>query len=82
MYAVKMGEDSRHNVTQDLRLDQHEIKIDKLEAITDELVRSTTALSTSVDQTNKLLTEGFNLMKKLAVAIIGVIGSVVGVTSI
>lgn len=77
-----MAEDSKHNVVQDMRLLSHESRLEALESTTDELIRSTTALTVSVEQTNRLLTEGFNLMKKLAVAIIGIIGSVVGVTSI
>jgi len=77
-----MAEDSKHNVVQDMRISHHEARLEALEATTDELIRSTTALTVSVEQTNKLLTEGFGLMKKLAVAIIGIIGSVVGVTSI
>lgn len=77
-----MAEDSKHNVVQDMRITQHNERILALEKTTDELIRSTTALTVSVEQTNKLLTEGFNLMKKLAIAIIGIIGSVVGVTSI
>jgi len=77
-----MAEDSKHNVVQDMQIQHHEARLQALENTTDELIRSTTALTVSVEQTNKLLTEGFNLMKKLAVAIIGIIGSVVGVTSI
>ena len=77
-----MAEDSKHNVVQDMRITQHNERILALEKTTDELIRSTTALTVSVEQTNKLLTEGFNLMKKLAIAIIGIIGSVVGVTNL
>ena len=77
-----MAEDSKHNVVQDMCILHHEARLEALESTTDELIRSTTALTVSVEQTNKLLTEGFGLMKKLAVAIIGIIGSVVGVTSI
>ena len=77
-----MPEDSKHNVVQDMQLSHHEARLQALEVTTDELIRSTTALTVSVEQTNKLLTEGFNLMKKLAIAIIGIIGSVVGVTNL
>jgi len=77
-----MAEDSKHNVVQDMRISHHEARLEALESTTDELIKATTALSVSVEQTNKLLTEGFGLMKKLSVAIIGIIGSVVGVTSI
>ena len=77
-----MAEDSKHNVVQDMRINHQEGRLEALEKTTDELIRSTTALSVSVEQTNKLLTEGFSLMKKLAVAIIGIIGSVVGVTNL
>ena len=81
-HVFLMAEDSKHNVVQDMQILAHESRLEALESTTDELIRSTTALTVSVEQTNKLLIEGFGLMKKLAVAIIGIIGSVVGVTNL
>ena len=81
-HVFSMAEDSKHNVVQDMQILAHESRLEALESTTDELIRSTTALTVSVEQTNKLLIEGFGLMKKLAVAIIGIIGSVVGVTNL
>jgi len=67
------------NTRQNAVLEQHETRIANLEASTQALLESNAALNASVEQTNKMLKEGFDLMKKLAVGIVGAIAAFMGV---
>lgn len=77
-----MAEDSKHNVVQDLRIEEHERRINTMEESIQTLLISTTALNASVEQTNVYLKNGFDLMKKLAGTIIGVLSVVIGGTQV
>lgn len=72
-------ESAIENAVQDQRLDACEKRIDMLEQSTQALLESNAALNASVEQTNKMLKEGFDLMKKLAVGIVGAIAAFMGV---
>lgn len=70
------------DAVQNVRLDRVESDIKDLQDLNRTLVKnqedfreSLAVLSTSVNQTNMLLSEGFNGMKKLSVLIMGVLGS-------
>ena len=74
-----MGED---DAVQNVRLDRVEADIKDLQELNRTLAKnqedfreSLAVLTTSVSQTNALLSEGFNGMKKLGVLIMGVLGS-------
>jgi len=81
MDEVIAGE-TKSDLKQDMRLDSIESRVDKLEEATAALLQSNSALMATSEQTNKMLQEGFDLMKKLAVGIVGILGSVFGVTQI
>lgn len=74
-------ESAIENAVQDQRLDALEIRTEKLEDATQALLESNAALNASVANTNKMLKEGFDLMKKLAVGIVGAIAAFLGVGS-
>lgn len=76
-----MAEASKHNVIQDMKIDEHERRIVALEESTQALLLSTTALNTSVEVTNNLLSEGFSTMKKLAIGIVTAMTAIFGVGS-
>lgn len=69
------------NTRQNAILEQHEQRIANLEASTAALLESNAALNASVETTNKMLKEGFDMMKKLAVGIVGAIAAFMGVGS-
>lgn len=81
MDKVIAGE-TKSDLKQDMRLDSIESRVDKLEEATTALLQSNAALMATSEQTNKMLQEGFDLMKKLAVGIVGILGSVFGVTQV
>ena len=81
MDEVISGE-TKSDLKQDMRLDNIEARVDKLEEATTALLQSNAALMATSEQTNKMLQEGFDLMKKLAVGIVGILGSVFGVTQV
>lgn len=70
------------DLKQDMRLDNIEGRVDRLEIATQALLESNAALVATSEQQIAILREGFSLMKKLATAIIGVLGSVIGVTQV
>lgn len=76
------GEQSKEsaieNARQDTRLDAHEQRITRLEDSTEALLQSNAALMASVEQTNRLMSEGFGMMKKLAAGIVGALTVVFG----
>ena len=74
-------ESLEENTRQNAVLEQHESRIANLEASTQALLESNAALNASVAQTNKMLKEGFDLMKKLAVGIVGAVCAFFGVGS-
>ena len=74
-------ESAIENAVQDQRLDSLEARTEKLEQATQALLESNAALNASVENTNKMLKEGFDLMKKLAVGIVGAIAAFLGVGS-
>ena len=81
MDEVIAGE-TKSDLKQDMRLDNIEERVDKIEEATTALLQSNAALMATSEQTNKMLQEGFNLMKKLAVGIVGILGSVFGATQV
>ena len=76
-----MAEESKHNVIQDMKIEEHERRITALEESTQALLLSTTALNASVEVTNNLLSEGFSTMKKLAIGIVTAMTAIFGVGS-
>ncbi len=73
---------SQDDAVQNVRLDRVEADIKDLQELNRTLAKnqedfreSLAVLTTSVSQTNALLNEGFNGMKKLGVLIMGVLGS-------
>lgn len=81
MEEQQSRESLEENTRQNAILDQHEERIKNLEQSTAALLESNAALNASVEQTNKMLKEGFDLMKKLAVGIVGAIAAFMGVGS-
>ena len=71
-------ESAIENARQDTRLDAHEQRIQRLEDSTEALLQSNAALNASMEQTNKLLHEGFAMMKKLAAGIVGALTVIFG----
>ena len=81
MASDQSKESAIENAVQDQRLDTLEARTAKLEDATQALLESNAALNASVENTNKMLKEGFDLMKKLAVGIVGAIAAFLGVGS-
>ena len=81
MEEQQSRESLEENTRQNAILDQHEERIKNLEQSTAALLESNAALNASVEQTNKMLKEGFDLMKKLAVGIVGTVCAFLGVGS-
>ena len=73
-----MAEDSVHNVKQDMKIDEHERRISSLEESTKAMIEAQTAMMAQMEITNGVLQQGFDLMKKLAVGIVGALSVVVG----
>ena len=73
-----MAESSAHNVKQDMRIEEHERRIGALEESTQSMVEAQTAMMAQMEITNGLLKQCFELMKKLAVGIVGALTVVKG----
>ena len=77
-----MPEDSKHNVIQDLRIEEHERRITSLEESVNAMLQAQTSMMTQMEITNGVLQQGFDLMKKLSMGIVGVLSVVIGGTQV
>lgn len=79
MSEIEQSKESAiENARQDTRLDAHEQRITRLEDSTEALLQSNAALNASVEQTNRLMAEGFGMMKKLVAGVAGILTVVFG----
>lgn len=79
MVEIEQSKESAiENARQDTRLDAHEQRITRLEDSTEALLQSNAALMASVEQTNRLMSEGFGMMKKLVAGVAGILTVVFG----
>ena len=73
-----MAEESKHNVVQDMKLEEHGRRIESLEESVSAMLQAQTSMMTQMEITNNVLQQGFDLMKKLAVGIVGALSVVIG----
>lgn len=73
-----MAEESKHNVVQDMKLEEHGRRIESLEESVSAMLQAQTSMMTQMELTNNVLQQGFDLMKKLAVGIVGALSVVIG----
>ena len=73
-----MAEASKHNVIQDMRIDEHERRVSALEESTQAMLEAQAGMMAQMELTNGLLKQGFDLMKKLSLGIIGALSVVMG----
>ena len=73
-----MGEESKHNVVQDMKIEEHDRRISSLEESVQAMLQAQTSMMTQMEITNGVLQQGFDLMKKLAVGIVGALSVVIG----
>lgn len=73
-----MGEESKHNVVQDMKIEEHDRRITSLEESVQAMLQAQTSMMTQMELTNNVLKQGFDLMKKLAVGIVGALSVVIG----
>jgi len=73
-----MGEESKHNVVQDMKIEEHDRRITSLEESVQAMLQAQTSMMTQMEITNGVLQQGFDLMKKLAVGIVGALSVVIG----
>lgn len=82
MPADTLADESRSDIVQDLRLDQVEEKVAKIEEVSIKLGENIVELKTSVEVTNNLLGEFKDLAFKLAGSIMAVVAAAAGVTQV
>lgn len=73
-----MAEDDRHNVVQDMKLEEHGRRIESLEESVQAMLQAQTSMMAQMEITNDVLKQGFDLMKKLAMGIVGALSVVIG----
>jgi hypothetical protein len=73
-----MGEESKHNVVQDMKIEEHDRRITSLEESVQAMLQAQTSMMTQMEITNGVLQQGFDLMKKLAVGIVGALSVIIG----
>lgn len=73
-----MGEESKHNVVQDMKIEEHDRRITSLEESVQAMLQAQTSMMTQMELTNNILKQGFDLMKKLAVGIVGALSVIIG----
>ena len=78
MNPEQSKESAVENARQDAMIEAHEARIRRLEESTEALLQSNSALNASVEQTNRIMAEGFGLMKKLAAGIVGALTVIFG----
>ena len=81
-WVLYLPEDSKHNVIQDLRIEEHERRITSLEESVNAMLQAQTSMMTQMEITNGVLQQGFDLMKKLSMGIVGVLSVVIGGTQV
>ena len=82
MPADVLGDESRSDILQDLRLDKVEEKVAKIEEVSVKLGENIIELKTSVEVTNNLLGDFKDLMVKLAGSIMAVVAAAAGVGTV
>jgi len=56
-----MGEESKHNVVQDMKIEEHDRRITSLEESVQAMLQAQTSMMTQMEITNGVLQQGFDL---------------------